>query len=405
MAVSLHPFVALLWGCGFGRATVALLESDWPLEVDDAAVSLLQLHSERSSAAVPRQEQGQSPGVQPIASRRPPWNVQITGRYKLGDDSRAILFDEAGVKLSARFSGVETLSATMRMTCHQPCAQPGFVVWCDGELTAGPGVNAFRLGGKDARSERVIPVCSGLDPQAEHTVLVLKNSGTCCPVEFKGFGEAALLDPPLPPSRRVEYIGDSVTNGAFAMCDEDSYALGFAERSCEMLGADCHATSLTGIGLNRNVDINRRLFKDLWEDTLWSDADAGRWDFGSWIPDAVVVNLGTIDNVGDSQENADAYKVAYLAWLARANEVYKSKPTFFLACGPMKADYCAIVEEVIDEASRQGVKASFIDMMGTELPHSRQHDLHTCLLHPNVDGHAFLAEQVAKAVRSELGWD
>jgi len=397
MPVPCGLFVAFLLGSSFGGATSTFVEVDQHLDAGDA-VSLLQIHAQRRTQTGTHHKQRLPKEVELTSSRELPWKVQVTGRYKFGEDGSSISFDQDGVKFSARFSGVETLSVAMSAGCDESCARVGFVAWCDGELVAEPGLNAFTV---DV-SKRAIPVCSGLDPHTEHTVIILKNTATCCPVEFAGFGDAELLDPPPLPTRRIEYIGDSLTAGGFLMCNNESYALGFAEQSCEMLQADCHTTAQSGRGLTTGKDYGSRNIRDYWEDMLWTRGE--KWDFSSWIPDAVVVNLGTNDEVGLSQVVADSYKASYLEWLTHVNEVYESKATFFLACGPMVLDYCPIVEEIIDEASRQGVRASFLNMTGEGLPLARQRNLHMCYKHPNPKGHEFMAKQVVEILREKLGW-
>ena len=114
-------------------------------------------------------------------------------------------------------------------------------------------------------------------------------------------GEA--MEVPPPPAAKLEFYGDSITCG-YGCLDPDpdagfrpeteSFPLSWAARTADILGAEVHAQAISGIGAVRNwpgvvgEPLPRR----------WRRAHpdhTAEWDLGSWVPAAVVVNLGTND--------------------------------------------------------------------------------------------------------------
>ena len=75
-----------------------------------------------------------------------------------------------------------------------------------------------------------------------------------------------------------------------------------------------------------------------------------RWDFSSWKPHAVVINLGTNDQLNHRAQLIPSYNATYLALVEAAARAYGGGATFFLACGPMSTAYCDEVAWVAAQA-------------------------------------------------------
>merc|ERR1719215_2298633 len=112
-------------------------------------------------------------------------------------------------------------------------------------------------------------------------------------------------------SRRIEFLGDSITAGYCNLCHgpgpfdhsptqlsagfgQESFALSWPNVICETLGAECSTVAWSGMGLVRNCCGGETFMPEIWERTLATDS-AAQWNFSSWVPDALVVNLGTND--------------------------------------------------------------------------------------------------------------
>ena len=119
---------------------------------------------------------------------------------------------------------------------------------------------------------------------------------------------------PLPsPACRLEFVGDSLTSGEglYGAQEEADFASpwfsavkGFPQRTADRLGAEYRIVSQSGWGLRSDWRNDpRHALPDSY--TQVCTAAAGEpsaalgaqkpWDFASWQPDAVIVNLGTND--------------------------------------------------------------------------------------------------------------
>merc|ERR1711974_11779 len=89
------------------------------------------------------------------------------------------------------------------------------------------------------------------------------------------------------------------------------------------------------------------------------------WDFTTWAPDLLVINLGTNDVFGGwTPEVEQAYGSTYLELVGAAIGAYGPRTKFLLACGPMTSEYCGKVRWVVDEIreSFPDVEIEFLDM-------------------------------------------
>ena len=117
---------------------------------------------------------------------------------------------------------------------------------------------------------------------------------------------------PLPePACRLEFIGDSLTSaeGAAGAREETDWtgaifsaSRGWAWQTADLLGGECRIVSQSGWGLRSGWDNNPHHALPEFYGQVCGTAPGGRalgalepYDFASWRPDAVLVNLGTND--------------------------------------------------------------------------------------------------------------
>ena len=105
------------------------------------------------------------------------------------------------------------------------------------------------------------------------------------------------------PALRLEFIGDSLTSGEGLTGAGDylewnpgcfSAIHSYAFRATQMLGAECSILSQSGWGTCFSWEGVRREAMPLYYRQRGAFAD---WDFDSWKPDAVIVHLGTNDEM------------------------------------------------------------------------------------------------------------
>lgn len=220
-----------------------------------------------------------------------------------------------------------------------------------------------------------------------------------------------LLDPPMPPQLKVEFIGDSITGGLHNLCRdgdvipfaqeyEDGYHAydGFASR---LLPADIHVVSLSGWGLvvgwgEPREDYSVPRVYDYTSFYRRAEEDA-KWDFDSWTPDIVVMNIGTNDSCSTDDDptllSDETFCEKAQEFLCHLREVYPSAHIVW-AMGVMgfggNGRMRPLAESAVARRNREGDRrVTFIP-----LPEERGGGG----THPTVMGH----EQAAKALCDAL---
>jgi lysophospholipase L1-like esterase len=198
-------------------------------------------------------------------------------------------------------------------------------------------------------------------PAGEHLVeLVKRTDSSVGPIQFLGVSiQGELLDPPPPPAKRLEIIGDSLScgygnevsilaptytepNTGFHSVNQDS-SKAYGTLLGRTLGMDVVTTCIPGAGLYRD----RLGQTDSTLPTLYKyvipDMGAPVWDSTRYVPDVIVINLGTNDfGVWDPAlppEPPEAgFKKAYTDFIQRLRALYP-EAVIVCAVGPMMNDY------------------------------------------------------------------
>ena len=115
---------------------------------------------------------------------------------------------------------------------------------------------------------------------------------------------------------------------------------------------------------------------DIWKRTLASVPSTNKtdvhgtmlqneWNFSSWSPDVVVINLGTNDELNNRNANIPKFNETYMALIQDASAMYGEDTHFFLACGPMSTAYCDNVQWIIQTLTNTTtIKTHFLDQRG-----------------------------------------
>lgn len=222
------------------------------------------------------------------------------------------------------------------------------------------------------------PLAEGL-PAGVHTVTVLKLSEALQSNWEVGALEldGALLDTPHDDSRpKIEFIGDSITagfgdrcptkDGPFRTAEQDGYE-SYAALTARALQADYHVLAVSGFGMYRSP-----FGEDIPPLFPYADGLHGKqakWDFRQFMPDIVVVNLGTNDggwiNLEPSLPTDEKIRLVierYKEFLHTLRETY---PDAYILCtiGLLESNATPYVQQAVEQAQAAGMeRLSFLKL-------------------------------------------
>ena len=226
-----------------------------------------------------------------------------------------------------------------------------------------------------------------------------------------------LLEAPILPARKLLFIGDSITCGEaveyFPTAATESARWSNAGRSYgmllgRMLDAQVHLVSYGGRGLVRTWEdkTDEANAPQFFERALPDDPDA-HWNHDQYIPDAVVICLGTNDfNPGLLEEST--FTTAWLHFLARIRSTYPKAP-IILAESPIFPD----APEAPDIGKRRLLRACLDSVEGE---YSKKGDMNVCVApvghypgtyldaHPVAFQHEAIALDLLPLMRRLTGW-
>lgn len=229
--------------------------------------------------------------------------------------------------------------------------------------------------------------------------------------------DGEMQSPPLPPSRRIEFIGDSITVGygcdgvppcddppSWSMSYEDNYHA-WGSVMARSLQAEARTVAWSGRGLCAGWDTpfgqDNNTAPLYYKRVLGSVYDS-IWNFSQWIPDAVVIKLGCNDfnPSNPPRPTEEQWMDTFVSFAHTITLNYqKTDIPIFGACGPLCNSTCNTVKQAIDLAKSKNINAYFLDQQ-IYYPPSHQ----GCQDHPNVIGHASIATVSLPQVKKVLGW-
>ena len=251
---------------------------------------------------------------------------------------------------------------------------------------------------------------------AEHTVaLTRRNESWQGIVSILGFnlgGPGELLALPAAPSRKLMFIGDSVTCGELTAYEtgRDTKAkinsngrLSFGMILARRLGAQCHLVSYGGRGLIRDWQgirdgCNAPKFYEL----ALPDDPAAHWDHRRYVPDAIGIQLGTNDfsqGIPDQTE----FVTAYVEFIRKIRSDAPDALIFVMdspmvgddpARGPRRTALHFYLEQIVARSGSPKVVLA-------PLPHYPGVPGNT---HPTGREHEAMATELEPLLRRALGW-
>jgi len=130
--------------------------------------------------------------------------------------------------------------------------------------------------------------------------------------------------------------------------------------------------------------------------SLASNPNSPRWNF-KYVPDLVIINLGTNDCSTQPIPSSDVFQAGFKDFIEVIQGNYGQNVPFFLICGPLlgQSPCCDYVEEIVEATPH----AHYIGMVGLLDENDRG-----CDYHPNVMGHAKMAQSAIPVISKIMGW-
>lgn len=212
----------------------------------------------------------------------------------------------------------------------------------------------------------------------KHKIKIVKLSensmGKVGMAKFKLEGEIAA---PLKksPSFKLEFIGDSITCGygnevedrdaPFLTKEENGWNT-YGAITSRLLNAEYHIVSMSGISVSKGSIENMPLAMDevyeytdrLYEERIGKSSDFQKWDFTSYVPDAIIINLGTNDVnavklATDKKTEEQLFEENYMRFLKNVRRLNGPEAIICCTLGPLDYYLYDNIHMVVDSYKQQ----------------------------------------------------
>ncbi|MBO6141329.1 MAG: lipase [Ruminococcus sp.] len=227
-------------------------------------------------------------------------------------------------------------------------------------------------------------------------------------------------------SRKIEFIGDSITCG-YGVDDEDAThnfktstedcTGAYAYKAARLLDADYSLVSISGYGIisgytaTAESKIPEQTVPQYYKSLGFSyNKFAGKlapqdipWDFSRYIPQAVVINLGTnddsycLDHADRQRDYTDNYKLFL-------KEVRANNPDAFIFCtvGIMGTRIYKALETAVNEYKAESEDTKILSYCFTEQDH--ENDGYAADYHPTRKTHDKASKAISQVIKETMGW-
>ncbi|MCR5542049.1 MAG: GDSL family lipase [Ruminococcus sp.] len=264
------------------------------------------------------------------------------------------------------------------------------------------------------------------DTEVTKTVQIIKLSETAMscfgvlPIQLE---EGASIKPTGPKSHKIEFIGDSITCG-YGVDDEDpthafdtsteDVTRAYAYKTAQNLEADYSMFSISGWGIISGWTGNGEQHPEqqiplYYEKQAFSyggfddvEAQSLDWDFSSYQPDLVVINLGTNDDsyCKSDEDKRAAYVAGYVEFL---KTVRKDNPDARILCvlGIMGDALYPSVEKAVSDYSAE---TGDTNISAFHLEPQKPEDGLVADYHPTEVTHTKAADALTAEIKRVMGW-
>jgi len=337
-------------------------------------------------------------------------NIQYIGRVATTNPA-LYQFGWASVQIVAAFAKSTSISIALQ---DQVAPSPGYwgdVIYYDVYID---DVFVLDVNSSKNNQQTTYTLATGLDAGSVHTVKIARRVEAAYGVSgFAGFvlDDGGSLVPPSPrPDMRLEFLGDSITCGwgteGHAPCSDqpqlENSEKTWATVAAKWLGADYSVISWSGQGMVRHFGCPNITCSDslpsLYPRTIGLEASP-LWDFSLWVPQAVIINLGTNDYGSQPYPPTDVFVAGYTKFVQdQLLPPYGKNVTVFATCF-FDGNVCNNVEAAYNNLKTVGVNTVFVSFADINIANSTG-----CDGHPGVPQQAAWANKLGPIVKSTMGW-
>ena len=216
--------------------------------------------------------------------------------------------------------------------------------------------------------------------------------------------------------RKIEFIGDSITCGYGVDAPNEGYDFStetedgsktYAALVGKALDADVNIVAWSGIGAyscytSGDEPSQWKLISGIYGNTDTMHTNR-KWDFSSWQPDVVVINIGTNDNSWTKgiSKRVDTFGSAYYDFICQVRE---KNPDAYIICslGAMGSNLMPEIEEQVADYS-----ANTGDYRVTTFEFANQNgyrDGYGADYHPSAKTHQKMADKLAPFIAELMNW-
>jgi hypothetical protein len=330
-------------------------------------------------------------------------NLQYTGRVDFSAPEGPKI-SWPGTSIAGNFTG-----SYLAVTLDDQLGKNYFNVFIDNNFQSPIIIQAERGEKKYLVADRLA--------KGKHSFLITKRTeGEEGATTIKGFELAdgeKLVAPPARLKRKIEFFGDSITSGAGNEAPDDGVDdkledknnfMTYGAIAARNLNAEVHITSQSGIGIM--VSWFPFIMPQFYDQLSAVGNNDTQWDFSSWTPDVVVINLFQNDSWLTDREHrlnpnpSDEQRIqAYIDFVKTIRSKY---PKAFIVCalGSMDATKAGskwpgyvstAVARIKQEKPQEKLDTLFFEFTGYEA-------------HPRVKHHQANAVKLTAFIKQKMNW-
>ncbi len=271
----------------------------------------------------------------------------------------------------------------------------------------------------EVKSDTTLVIAKDLSTQIHRVQIYKRTEGNQGTGTFKGIlipENGEMLAWKDIPTRKIEFIGNSITCGygteglskseRWKPSTENNYQ-SYAPIMARAFKADYHIVAHSGMGVVRNYGYKEKVSPSAMPDRfnrVFDEKEQPLWNFKSWKPDVVVINLGTNDFSTQPYPDKAVFKAGYEKLINEVRRQYDDLPIFCMV-GPMTDEPCySYVKEMVEDfrAVYQKKNVYFVGIPTYLMNPEKDLGSDT---HPNYMGQRKMAAHVLPVIASITGWD